>query len=73
VIDDKDTFGPDIHDEPAYELQQHLWEQILSHASGQGVNWREVSARLHELADQAAAKATGNDEITPEDLPQRPQ
>lgn len=73
MIDDKDTFGRDIHDEPAYELQEHLWEQIISHASGQGLNWREVSARLHELADRAASKAAEEDVITPEDLPQRPQ
>lgn len=75
-LDDRDKFttGSDT-----YDLKNYIWEQITGHASAQGLNWREMGDRLRELAYQCEMRAEEaeaddiTDEITPDDLPQRPQ
>lgn len=77
-LDDKDEFNSEPSVEMMmYSLKEHLWEQIQGHFKSQGGDWRvlaqELEVLLRTVKQKALETTQDNDEVTPEDLPQRPQ
>jgi hypothetical protein len=74
MINDKDEFAPTYN-----YMKDFIWSQILddAHANKHMADrrwWSGVALALEEIAREAQKRAEPEiDEITPEDLPQRPQ